>query len=146
MKEAKTSSQIGRMSRNKGKAFERTVSKMLTSRGFPARRAVQFDGMFDHDIKVEIPFNFECKAVENLNIYKAMVQSRADALRANTIPTVVHKRNNTTPLITMDFTHFLDLLQWAMGYVDEGNTLDIKEYREKWIEKHRKESEAEDLL
>lgn len=126
---AKSKSQMGRMSRNKGKAFERKVAKMLSLRGFAARRAVQFDGTFDHDVKTELPFNFECKAVESLNIYNAMKQSKQDASRFDNIPTVVHKKNNNPVLVTMEFVDFIDLLQWATGYVDEENTMDLLEAR-----------------
>ena len=126
----KSRAALGRMSRNKGKNFERQVANMLKDRGFEARRAVQYDGLYDHDIKTELPFNFECKAVESLNIYKAMDQSKVDASRLDTLPTVVHKKNRMTILITMEFIDFIDLLQWATGYVDDQNTLDLKKYRE----------------
>ena len=145
-KKKRTRSQIGRGSRNKGKNFERAVSKMLTARGVPARRAMQFDGTFDYDVKVDLPFNFECKNVESLNLYKAIQQSRADAKRKGDIPVVVHKKNQHSALLTMDFTDFLDLLQWAIGYVDEQNTIDLKDYRERWTEKHLSEEEADKLL
>ena len=145
-KKKRTRSQVGRGSRNKGKVFERAVSKMLTARGIPARRAVQFDGTFDYDIKVELPVNFECKNVQNLNIHKAMIQSRADAKKNGDLPVVVHKKNNAPMLLTMDFTDFIDLLQWGLGYVDEQNTLDLKDFRERWTEKFLSEEEADRLL
>lgn len=142
----RTRAQIGRASRRKGQTFERTISKMLSNRGFEARRAVQFDGLYDHDLRTDLPFNFECKAVEKLNIVTAMVQARQDAERKNTVPTVVHKKNNTPILITMDFTDFIDLLQWATGYVDDENTMSLEEARKKMIGKLNQETMSQELL
>lgn len=146
MAKKKTKSQIGRMSRVKGKNFERRIAKILEARGFEARRALQYDGLLDHDLKTNLPFNFECKAVERLNIYQAMEQSRGDSHRKGTHPTVVHKKNNCTPLITMDFNDFLDLLQWALGYVDEVNGMDLTEIREELKQKRDEEKAYEELL
>lgn len=145
-KKKRTRSAIGRASRNKGKVMERLIANMLTARGMPARRAVQFDGLWDYDVKVDLPFNFECKAVENLNLYKAMQQSKADASRKGDTALVVHKKNNNPILATMEFTDFINLLQYALGYVDEENTLELMPFREKWIEEKKRIAEADELL
>ena len=144
-KKKRTRSQIGRSSRNKGKAFELALSKILTERGIPARRAVQFNGCFDHDLKTDIPFNFEAKAVESLNLYNAMDQSVADAKVTGFIPTVVHKKNNKAILITMEFQAWIDVLQYALGYVDSKNTAPLQEFREKYMAKKRLELDSEEL-
>lgn len=142
----RTASQRGKMSRNKGKNLERFVATSFKSRGFEARRAVQYDGAFSHDVKIDIPFNLECKAVENLNIQQAFQQAYTDSQRAKTIPVVVHKKNNQRILTTMEFTDFIDLVQWALGYVDELNSMDLKEFRDKFMEKKRIEILGEELL
>ncbi len=146
MATARTARQRGRMSRNKGKVFERTVANTLKLRGIEARRSAQFDGAFGHDLTTELPINFECKAVENLNLRSAYEQAVADSTRANTLPVVIHKKNNQTVMATLSFSDFIDLLQWGLGYVDEYNTLDLKEFREKFMEKKRIELTGEELL
>lgn len=142
MKKQKTASQRGKSARLKGKTFERKVANILTDRGIDSRRSVQFNGAFDYDLTTEVPFNFECKAVESLNIYNAMEQSQADAKKDGYIPTVVHKKNNKPILVTMEFQNFIDILQYALGYVDEKNTAPLKEFREKFIDKKQLEDDA----
>lgn len=142
----KTKSQLGRMSKNKGAQFERKVANILKSRGFLARRAVQFDGILEHDLKVDIPFNFECKAVERLDLYSAYAQAVGDSEKSETTPVVIHKKNNHVPLVSLALTDFIDILQWALGYVDEYNALYLKEYRTKYKKKMAKEKELEGLL
>ena len=120
---------MGRAARNKGKNFERFCANSLKHRGFNARRGVQHNGLLDHDLKTDLPFNYECKAVENLNINKAYEQSVNDAAVDNSIPMVFHKKNNREPLATMSLRHYLDLLQWAVGVVDAYNSIDLDEAR-----------------
>mgnify|MGYP000170561305 CR=1 FL=1 len=145
MAQKKTKSQIGRASRNKGKTFERKIANILTDRGIESRRSVQFNGMFDYDLTSEVPINWECKAVESLNIYNAMEQSIADAKKDEYIPTVVHKKNNKAILVTLEFQNFIDILQYALGYVDDKNSIPLKEWREKYIAKKKLEDDADNL-
>lgn len=101
-------------SRAKGAAFERTIATKLKERGYEAKRGVQFgQGCHDNpDVKHSLEgLHFECKAVENLNLYKAMDQSKNDAQGANLIPTVIHKKNRKDILITMKLDDFLDLYE-----------------------------------
>lgn len=133
---------MGRAARNKGKNFERFCANSLKNRGFKARRGVQHNGLLDHDLKTDIPFNFECKAVENLNINKAYKQACDDALVDNSIPVVLHKKNNKEPLATMSMRQFIDLLQWALGVVDASNTMELDEVRNIYRERY---SGADDL-
>lgn len=143
---ARTPSQKGRMARNKGATFERLVANTLKDRGIKARRTSQFDGAFGHDLTVELPINLECKAVESLNLGQAYEQAVADSKRDGTMPIVIHKKNNKPVMTTLAFSDFIDILQWALGYVDEYNALDLKEYREVFMDRKRKEIEGEELL
>ncbi len=90
---------------------------------------MQYDGLFDHDVKTDLPFNFECKAVETLNIHHAMDQSRIDATRHDNTPLVIYKKNNKPILAVMEFTDLIDLLQWATGFVDEENSMYLEKIR-----------------
>lgn len=130
-KKKRSPSAQGKMSRVKGQVFERTVAAMLTSRGYAARRGIQFNGLMDHDVVCDLPFNFECKAVESLNIQAAFQQSAKDAANKGVTPLVVHKKNKMKPLVTIAFEDFIDLLQWATNSIDTSNTLDFSSYVDK---------------
>jgi len=140
----KTRSQLGRMSKNKGKVFERTVAKLLATRGFSARRGVQFKGGIDSPDVVcdDLPFiHWEAKAVENLSLYKALEQARADAGLDGKMPVVVHKRNNKPIVAILELSHFLDIIQWAVNMVDDINRADLRQLRKDLYERENNTSE-----
>lgn len=100
--------------RAKGASFERTIANILKERGYDAKRQIQFGfGSHDNpDVKHSLEgLHFECKAVENLNLYKAMEQSKKDCEGTDLKPTVVHKKNRKDILITLKFDDFLDLYE-----------------------------------
>lgn len=99
-------------SRRKGANFERALANILKEYGFETKRGVQFsqgyNGLTNADV-VGIPgLHIEAKNVEALNIFKAMEQSRRDA-KENEIPVVIHKKNRTPILVTMDLNNFVNL-------------------------------------
>lgn len=83
----------GRISRNKGKAGERELSKRLTALfGVECRRGQQFNGLDGRDV-VGLPgVHIECKRVESLRLYDAVEQATEDAGEHET-PVVFHRRN-----------------------------------------------------
>ena len=90
-------------SREKGKRGERQWRDELRANGYAARRGQQFSGSPDSpDVVCEQIYEarFEVKAVEKLNIHKAMAQARRDA-GPTKIPIVVHRRNYGEWLVTM---------------------------------------------
>ena len=79
-------------SRDKGKRYERHVASLFKSEGYNARRGQQYNGLDGEDV-VGVPgIHIECKAVERLNLYDAIAQSKRDAHGKITI--VIHKKNN----------------------------------------------------
>ena len=101
----------GKMSRNKGARFERTVARLLTENGWPATRGCQFQGGADSpDVRATtFPWHLECKAVERLDLYGAMTQAIADS-GGQKMPAVVHKRNRSDILFTCKLQDLLDHL------------------------------------
>ncbi|BET67418.1 hypothetical protein ASA1KI_23360 [Opitutales bacterium ASA1] len=101
-------------SREKGKRGERRWRDMLRDAGFlSAHRGVQYSGGSDSpDVACpELPgIHFEVKAVESLNIWRAMAQSIADA-GAKKIPVVAHTRSRSGWLVTMRAEDWLDLIR-----------------------------------
>lgn len=96
-------------SRRKGAAFERRLAGILRDYGFDARRGQQYSGANGDADVVGLPgIHIEAKAVERLNLYDAMAQSKHDA-RSGEIPVVMHKKNNCNILVTMELENFMEL-------------------------------------
>lgn len=97
-------------SRQKGARFERRLAGILRDYGYgEARRGVQYSGANGDADVIGLPgIHIEAKAVERLNIYDAMFQSKRDA-REGEIPVVVHKKNNCNILVTMELEEFMRL-------------------------------------
>jgi Holliday junction resolvase len=100
-------------SRQKGASGERELANLLKKLGFKTRRGVQFCGANGDADVVGVPgLHIECKRVERLNIHEAMQQSRRDA-RGDEIPVVMHRKNRTSWLVTLDLMDFVDLWKEA---------------------------------
>ena len=101
-------------SREKGKRYELHVALLFRSEGYEARRGQQYNGL-DGDDVVGVPgIHIECKAVERLNLYDAIAQSKRDA--KGQVPVVIHKKNNCNDLVTMEFVDWIRLYrEWEAG-------------------------------
>jgi len=132
-------------SRAKGADFERRIANLLTSRGFKARRGNQFNGMWDADVETDyFPYHIECKKVQVLNIFKAYEQSERDSNNTSKkTPIVIHAKNNTKIMATMELHDFLNLVQWALGKTDSLNSLELDKFRDKYL---IESTQDEDLL
>jgi len=101
-------------SRAKGARCERELAAKLREMGFKnARRGQQFKGTPDSpDIADAIPgVHIESKAVEALNVHKALAQATEDAGQGE-IPMVCHKKNRTRWLATIYLDDLLHLARW----------------------------------
>lgn len=96
-------------SRRKGADFERKLANILKEYGYSARRGQQYSGANGDADVVGLPHvHIEAKAVEKLNIYDAMEQSKRDA-RPLEIPVVIHKKNRRNILVTMELDEFMKM-------------------------------------
>jgi Holliday junction resolvase len=104
-------------SRQKGARFERELAKVFREHGYEARRGQQYCGANGDADVVGLPFiHVECKAVERLNIFDAMAQSKHDA-KEGEIPIVCHKKNYTDWLVTMRIEDWFKLYrEWECSY------------------------------
>jgi len=100
--------------RAKGQRGERAWRDVLRAAGFlKACRGQQFSGSPDSpDVRCpELPrSHFEVKAVEALNVWKAMEQAVRDA-GPEKIPVLAHKRNRSGWLVTMRADDWLNLVR-----------------------------------
>ena len=101
---------MGKLSRNKGKRYERELANYLSDNGFPSRRGQQFSGGGDSPdvISEEFPFHIEAKRTERLMLYDAMTQSIRDA--GDKPPCVIHRKNNSESMFTCRLSDLVKLL------------------------------------
>ena len=61
-----------------------------------------------------IPYSFECKNVEKLNLWKAIEQCEDNAIKIDGTmkgePVVVFKKNGKMPYVAISLEHFMDLI------------------------------------
>lgn len=106
-------------SRRKGAEFERKLAGMLKDYGYDCRRGQQYCGANGDADVVGLPgIHIEAKAVEKLNLYDAMAQSKHDA-KDGEIPVVIHKKNYCSVLVTMELDSFMKLYEDYGGDFDE---------------------------
>lgn len=92
---------MGKISREKGKRYEREVASYLKSQGYDCRRGQQYCGSSgDADVIGLTGIHIECKHAEKMYLYDWMGQAVRDA-RENEIPVVFHRKNNCETLVTM---------------------------------------------
>lgn len=96
-------------SRRKGATFERKLAGLLRDYGYDCRRGQQYCGANGDADVVGLPgIHIEAKAVERLNLYDAMAQSKHDA-QSGEIPVVMHKKNNCKVLVTLELEDFMTI-------------------------------------
>lgn len=104
---------MSRMQREKGKAGEREVAKILKDRGYDARRGQQYCGAAGDADVIGLPkIHLEVKRTETCRLYDYYEQAEYDAKKGE-IPVVVHRQSRKNWLAIMDFEDFLDLYKKA---------------------------------
>ena len=107
---------MGKMSRDKGKRFERALAAKLRDYGYDCRRGQQFSGANGDADVVGLPhIHIEAKHQERMLLYDWMAQAKHDA-RDGEIPAVFHKKNNAAILVTMELEDFMAIYrEWEAG-------------------------------
>jgi len=107
-----------RSAKHKGKRLQATVRRAIVER---------FPHLADEDVQVTIgsepgpdiklspnarrafPYSVECKNVERLNIWSALLQTEANT-REGTAPLLVFSRNRAEPYVAIPLAEFMKLL------------------------------------
>lgn len=115
---------MGKMSRDKGKRFERQLARIFREYGYAdSRRTAQYCGNTgDASDVVGLPgIHVEAKHVEQMRLYEWMDQAKRDAAGTGKKPVVFHKKNNHEILVTMQLDTFFELYrEWESGnYLEE---------------------------
>ena len=104
---------MGKMSREKGKRFERTVANLFKDWGYEAHRTAQFRGNTGDagDVEGILGIHIEAKHQERMSLYDWYEQSERDARAEGkgNLPVVIHKQNDKPVLVTMSFEHWIQL-------------------------------------
>ena len=81
-------------SRRKGKDGELELVRKLKDLGYDVRRGQQYCGANgDADVIGLDGIHIECKRVEQLRLWDALAQAKADA-REDELPVIMHRKNN----------------------------------------------------
>ena len=112
---------MGKMSREKGKRYEREIASFLRSHGYDCRRGQQYCGASGDADVVGLPgIHIECKHVEKMSLYDWMDQSVRDAKKEE-LPAVFHRKNNCETLVTMRADDWMQLYkEYEAGVRDKG--------------------------
>lgn len=109
----RTKQQIGKASKARGKRAELDLVHKLHEFGFSeARRTSQYCGKAGTSDIVGVPgVHVECKAVQRLNIWEALLQSKRDSEADGNgdIPAVFFKRNRSGFYVAMPLKDFVSL-------------------------------------
>lgn len=98
-------------SRQKGKRNELLLAHKLQEYGYNARRSQQFAGINGDADVVGVPhLHIECKAVQKLNLDKAMEQSIRDA-KDGEVPVVMHRKDRQPWRVTLSLEDFMMMFQ-----------------------------------
>ena len=102
-------------SREKGRRGEIELAHKLREHGYSTRRGQQYSGTETSADVVGLPgIHIECKRVEALNIYTAIMQAVHDTGESGDLPAVFHRKNNQPWLVTMRLEEWLALYRrWA---------------------------------
>lgn len=122
---------MGKMQRDKGKRFERSLASKFREYGFEARRTAQYCGNTgDASDVVGLPgIHVEAKHQEQMRLYDWMAQAKHDAQAGGkgALPVVFHKRNNAEILVTMTFDDWINLYrEWAAGFDLEARSIETE--------------------
>lgn len=103
------SSKRGRAARNKGADAERELANLIRDNyGYPVHRGKVFYG--ESDLVGLTGIHPEVKRVERLNVHGAMAQAITEAdKRKDGLPTVFHRRDRESWLVTMRLEDWIDL-------------------------------------
>ena len=111
-----------RSAKAKGRRLQNSLRDMLQE-AFPELEEddikSQTMGMTGEDIVLSpaarkaIPYSFECKNQERIQIWRALTQAQGNA--GGRVPVVVIKRNHTDPYAILDLTSFIDLIKDGNG-------------------------------
>ena len=118
----KGATQVGKMSREKGKRYEREIAGILREYGYDARRTAQNCGKSGDaaDVVGLDGIHIECKHQEQIKIYDWISQAKRDSAGTGKIPAVFFRKNNCENLVCLRLEDFITLYREYTGGAENG--------------------------
>jgi Holliday junction resolvase len=116
---------MGKMSRDKGKRYERELASKLREYGYDARRTSQYCGNTgDASDVVGLPgIHIEAKHQERIQIYEWISQATHDSAKSGNKPAVFFRKNNSETLVCMKFDDWIELYrEWESTYEENSSS------------------------
>ena len=114
---------MGKMSREKGKRYEREIASKLKEYGYDSRRTAQYCGNTGDasDVVGLEGIHIEAKHQEKIMIYDWMAQAINDSSEEGkgNIPAVFFRKNYCETLVCMRFDDFMKLYKEYELYLNE---------------------------
>lgn len=108
-----------RSAKNKGRKLQNLVRDRLRSVYTEILETNDIEsqvmGMSGEDIvlspaaKKVIPYSFECKNQERLNLWKSLEQAESNCEDRN--PVLIFKKNRSKVYVALEFDHFIDMIE-----------------------------------
>ena len=103
---------MGRASQRKGRAGELELARLLRGYGYDVQPGQAVSYGATPDLVGLSGVHIECKRNERLNVPEAMAQAVRDADRFRAgAPAVLHRRNRSGWLVTMQICDWMDMYQ-----------------------------------
>lgn len=97
--------------RDKGHDFERKIAREFRDLGYSKCRTSRYASREKDDQKVDLvetgPFNVQCKAVEKMSGYHALLRE----MPAGGVNIIIHRRNRLGEVVVMDKKDFYRLVK-----------------------------------
>lgn len=111
---------MGKMSRDKGKVYEREIANALKTHGYDTRRSAQVMGKTGQAADVVgLPgIHIEAKRQEQIRIYDWMEQAIRDseASGKGDLPAVFFRKNNEKTMVCMRLDDWMEIYkEWEAG-------------------------------
>lgn len=109
---------MGKMSRDKGKRYEREIASYLKEQGYDARRTAQYCGNTgDASDVIGLPgIHIEAKRQEVVKIYDWMAQAIHDSAKSGNKPAVFFRKSNHETLVCMRLEDWIEIYrEWDAG-------------------------------
>lgn len=103
-------------SKAKGRKLQNLVRDELNSCGYHTRATLMGESGVDVS-GYDCEWGVECKAVEALNVWAALVQAEHNAKEKNLIPALAFKRNRTEAYITLRLSDFILLVKQRNAWI-----------------------------
>lgn len=114
---------MGKMSKEKGKRFERQIADYFTQEGYVSHRSAQYCGNTgDAPDVVGVPYiHIECKSYKDTEWDDSWMEQAMRDAKPGLIPVVIHKTDYHKPKVTLGGRDFSEMMiEYVTSMVGDG--------------------------